>query len=94
MLLTGSCSLTDKSNELLLYFLHSIQIIHKKDVPVTGFAGNIHKLPIVCIRKANGKYDVAWKWNWQENSYNETRLKEVSQTNDDVSKITFTVYER
>lgn len=59
MLLTGSCSLADKSNELLLYFLHSIQIIHKKDMPITGFAGNIYKLSIVCIRKADGKYDVA-----------------------------------
>lgn len=66
MLLTGSCSLADKSNELLLYFLHSIQIIHKKDMPVTGFAGNIYKLSIVCIRKAYGKYNVAWKWNWKE----------------------------
>lgn len=61
MLLTGSCSLADKGNELLLYFLHSVQIIHKEDMPITGFAGNIHKLSIVCIRKANSKYDVAWK---------------------------------
>lgn len=84
MLLTGSCSLADKSNELLLYFLHSIQIIHKKDMPITGFAGNIYKLSIVCIRKADGKYDVAWKSKWKENSSTQKWLRAVSQTNVDI----------
>lgn len=65
MLLTGSGSLADERNELLLYFLHRVQIVHKEDVPVTGLTGNIHQLPIVCIRKANGKDDVAWKCNLQ-----------------------------
>lgn len=59
MLLTGSGSLADERNELLLYFLHRVQIVHKEDVPVTGLTGNIHQLPIVCIRKANSKDDVA-----------------------------------
>lgn len=77
MFLTGSRSLADKGNELLLYFLHSIQIIHKEDVPITGFAGNIHKLSIVCIRKANSKYNVAWKWN----SHDQKLLKAVSKNN-------------
>lgn len=63
VLLTGSGSLTDKGNELLFYFLHSVQIVHKKDVSVTGFAGDIHQLAVVCVRKANCEDDVAWEWN-------------------------------
>lgn len=64
VLLTGSGSLADKSNELLFYFLHSIQIIHKEDVSVAGLTGDIHQLPVVCVSKANGKDDVALEWNW------------------------------
>lgn len=60
MLLTGSGSLADKRNELLLYFLHSIQIIHKEDVSVTGLTGYIHQLPVIRVRKADCKDDVAW----------------------------------
>lgn len=60
MLLTGSGGLTDKGNELFFYFLHSIQIINKKDMSVTGFAGNVHQLAIVCIRKAYSKDNVPW----------------------------------
>lgn len=80
MFLTGSCSLADKGNELLLYFLHSIQVIHKEDMPITGFAGNVHKLSIVCIRKANSKYAIAWKWNL----YDQKLSKAVTQTNVDI----------
>lgn len=79
-LLTSSCSLADKSNELLLYFLHSIQIIHEKDMPITGFAGNIYKLSIVCICKADGKYDVAWKWNWKR-EFKYSEMTKGSQSN-------------
>lgn len=59
VLLTGSGSLTDKSNELLFYFLHGVQIVHKEDVSVTGLTGDIHQLAIVCVGEANGKDDVA-----------------------------------
>lgn len=60
VLLTGCGGLTDKGDELLLYFLHSIQVVNKKNVSVTGFTGNVHQFTVVCIRKADCKYDITW----------------------------------
>lgn len=62
VLLTGGGGLTDKSNELFFYFLHGVQIVHKEDVSITGLAGNIHQLPVVSVRKANGEDDISWEW--------------------------------
>lgn len=63
VLLTGSGSFADKGNELFFYFLHSVQIIHKEDMSITGLTGYIHQFPVICIRKANCKDDIAWEWD-------------------------------
>ena len=59
--LTGCGGLADKSDELLLDLLHSVQVIHEEDVSVAGLAGDVHQLPVVCVRKADGKDDVTWQ---------------------------------
>lgn len=62
VLLTGSGSLAHKGNELFFYFLHSIQIVHKEDMSITGFTGYIHQFPIIRVRKSNCKDYIAWEW--------------------------------
>lgn len=61
--LTGSCSFTHKGHQLLFNLLEGVQVIHKEDVPVTGFTGDAHQLPVVSISEANGKHDVTFDEN-------------------------------
>lgn len=63
MLRTGSSRLADKGNELLLYLLHCVQVVHKKHMSVAGLTGDIHQFSIVGIRKANSEDDIAWEFN-------------------------------
>ena len=64
--LTGCGRLADKSDELLLNLLHSVQVVHEEDVSVAGLAGDVHQLPIVSIRKADGEDDVTWQRKKQQ----------------------------
>lgn len=61
--LTGSCSFAHKGHQLLFNLLEGVQVIHKEDVPVTGFTGDAHQLPVVSISEANGKHDVTFDGN-------------------------------
>lgn len=61
--LTGSSSFTHKGHQLLFNLLEGVQVIHKEDVPVTGFTGDAHQLPVVSISEANGKHDVTFDGN-------------------------------
>ena len=59
--LTGRGRLADKSDELLLNLLHGVQVVHEEHMSVAGLAGDVHQLPIVCVRKADGEDDVTWQ---------------------------------
>lgn len=61
--LTGSSSFAHKGHQLLFNLLEGVQVIHKEDVPVTGFTGDAHQLPVVSISEANGKHDVTFDGN-------------------------------
>lgn len=61
--LTGCSSFTHKGHQLLFDLLEGVQVIHKEDVPVTGFTGDAHQLPVVSISEANGKHDVTFDGN-------------------------------
>lgn len=58
--LTRRCSLADKRDEFLFDFSESIEVVYEEHVPLAGFAGDAHQLPVIGVGKANRKHDVTW----------------------------------